>query len=146
MKKRSIKGQIAVEFLVLIAFVIFSLSALIVILAIQAESIQDSYDRSRVLQIKNIVQSEVNLALISPAVYSRQFILPFSVDGEEYELAVYDDVEVVIEHKGVETVFFLEGNNPPATTISVNSIAKGYNTILKTCDSSTCSINISAEN
>lgn len=137
------KGQVAIEFLILITFVVFSITGLLMVLANQSESIKESYDRSRVAQIHNMVQSEINLALSSSPKYTRTFRLPSSIDNAIYNLQVIDDIELIIEYKGIERVYFLSGNASENTSINVNSIGKGYNNIVKYCSESMCNINIS---
>lgn len=139
------KAQVAFEFLFLVVFTIISASALVVALANQAESVYDSYDKSRVEQIKNIVQSEINLALSSPAIYTREFNLPHRIDNGAYEIDVYDDVELLITYKSQENIFFLSGNTTN-NIINIESLTQGKNSIVKTCTETDCLINISSVN
>ena len=101
------KGQSSLEFLVLISFALILISGLLVVFQNQVSSMEAVREKALVEQMYNLVLSELDFAMMSPPVYNRTFFLPRTLGGHNYSVSIVDDVEVVLEYRGVRNVFFL---------------------------------------
>ncbi len=82
------RGQIAIEFMIIVGAVIFFISLFLLSLQ-QAQ--EDEISKHQNIQLKEIaltVQSEINLALKSSEGYSRQFEIPEKAGNVEYEIQI----------------------------------------------------------
>ena len=102
------KGQSSLEFLILIGFALILVAGLLVIFQDQVSSMSSAREDVVVDQMFNLVLSEFDFAMVSRPVYNRTFFLPRSLGGFDYNVSIIDDVEVVLEYRGVEYVRFLE--------------------------------------
>lgn len=82
------KGQVAIEFLIIVGAVIFFTSLLM--LAIKTSHQEEIYKQQNI-QLKEIaltVQNEINLASESIDGYSREFQIPQTAGSQEYEITL----------------------------------------------------------
>jgi hypothetical protein len=89
------KGQSAVEFMILIGTVIFFFVLFFVSIN---ESIGDKVSERKNIAIKEIassVQDEINIALKSSDGYSRQFKVPYDINGAEYKINITGEMVYV---------------------------------------------------
>ncbi len=80
------RSQTAIEFLILTGVIILFFSLFFISLN---ESMGDKIRERKNFEIKKIatsVQDEINLALKSSDGYSRQFKVPYDINGEEYDI------------------------------------------------------------
>lgn len=120
------KSQTAIEFVILIAFVLFFFVTFS--LVIQG-NMSDKLREKKNLAIKEIaltVQDEINLALESTDGYSRQFKIPENLNGQEYEISINEGMVYIITVDKKYAMALPVGN-----VIVVNPIQKGLNTIKK---------------
>jgi len=120
MKKRA---QSAVEFIVLVGFVIFFVVAFL--LVVQG-NISGRVVESRNLVVKDIaftVVDEVNLAANSVDGYYRNFTLPEKIINEDYNITVVDGFVYVATLDGRYTITLPVGENV------VGDVVKRENTI-----------------
>ena len=82
------KGQTAVEFIILIAFVLFVFTAFFILVQ---SNMSDKINENQVRQIKELalaVQDEINLASDSTEGYYRTFKIPEKIGNTEYTLNI----------------------------------------------------------
>ena len=140
------KGQFAMEFVILLSFMIFFTAIFLVV-------IQKSYVQSQVIkkeqqvnEIMRIIYTEVSLAESSPSGYTRTFYIPTSINGADYDVWSTDGVDVVFDYGGTIYVFFLPNStlDPDHCSAPIGCQLKpGYNTVQKVCPSYTvCKLNL----
>jgi uncharacterized protein (UPF0333 family) len=118
------KGQGALEFLILIGIVIFFLTIFFVAIN---QNMGDNQKEKRNLAIEDIaisVQDEINLASKSSDGYSREFKVPYNIEGKDYNITIVDDLVYV------KTLDDKEALSLPIMEIS-GQIIKGNNLIKK---------------
>ncbi|MGV8162787.1 MAG: hypothetical protein ACP5N2_05655 [Candidatus Nanoarchaeia archaeon] len=124
------KGQFALEFVILVSFTILFTAVFLVVIQGNYMRNQQLKQEQQVMQIMRIINSEVDLAQMSPSGYTRTFYIPNSIEGVPYSLKSNDGVDVVFDYYGKTYVFFL--NN--GTLRNANIFLKpGYNKIRKDC-------------
>lgn len=126
---KSRKAQSAMEFVVVLAFSLVVLAALLVIFQNRLSTMEENREKIVVDQMFNLVMSEIDLAIMSPPVYTRTFYLPRTLDGYPYTIEIIEDIDVVIDYRGVTHVRFLTGS-----TGVIGSFKVGKNTIVKNSD------------
>ncbi len=119
------KGQVAIELLILITFLLFLFT--IFFLSIN-ENLSEKINARKNLAIKEIaiaIQDEINLASTSSDDYKRIFEIPTTVQGQDYQVNIQDNLVSVKteDHKHAIAL--------PVKNITGN-ITKGENTISKT--------------
>ncbi|MEK6925165.1 MAG: hypothetical protein AABW71_02920 [Nanoarchaeota archaeon] len=87
----NIKGQSAIEFLILIMAILFLFVGLLYFVYSKISDTQNEAVSVAVNEIALTVQDEINLAHGSADGYSRQFFLPFNINGLEYEVNIIED-------------------------------------------------------
>jgi len=120
------RSQSAVEFVILIAFVLFFFTAFS--LVIQG-NMSDRLRERKNIAIKEIaltVQDEINLAQESSEGYFRTFKLPKNLNGQEYSIELNESM-VYIHTPDDKYAMAL----PIADLTVVNPIQKGFNNITK---------------
>src|SRR3989344_4450064 len=95
MIKNERHSQSAIEFMILVGFLLFSFTVFFV--AIQW-NMSDKLSERQALAVKNVavtVQDEINLASQSSDGYYRQFKLPEEINGREYDIEIIGDIVYV---------------------------------------------------
>jgi len=95
MREKSKRSQSAIEFMILVGFLLFSFT--IFFLLIQG-NMSDKLKERQALAVKNIaitVQDEINLAFQSSDGYSREFKIPEEINGNKYEIILTDGLVYV---------------------------------------------------
>jgi len=118
------KAQSAIEFVILIAFILFFF---IIFLSIIYENTYEKNKDRKNLLIREIalgVQGEINLALESSDGYSRNFAVPEKADNEEYTINITEGMVYVKTYDGKHAIAL------PVANVTGN-IQKGSNTIKK---------------
>lgn len=87
----NIKGQSAIEFLILIMAILFLFVGLLYFVYSKISDTQNEAVSVAVNEIALTVQDEINLAHGSADGYLRQFFLPFNINGLEYEVNIIED-------------------------------------------------------
>lgn len=110
------RGQVAIEFLIVVSALAFFVS--LFLLAIQ-NSQQDKTYQHQNIQLKEIaltVQNEINLALESSDGYLRQFEIPATSRGQEYDIII--DLGII---------YIKTTNNKHALTLPIPEIIGNIN-------------------
>ena len=87
----NIKGQSAIEFLILVMAILFLFVGLLYFIYGKIADTQNEAVSVAVNEIALTVQDEINLAHGSADGYSRQFFLPSNINGLEYEANIIED-------------------------------------------------------
>ncbi len=123
---KSKRSQSAMEFVILVGFVLFFFAAFY--LAIQG-NISDRTREKTNLAVKEIaltVQDEFNLASESTDGYFREFKLPVTANGKEYNIQINEDIVFVVTQDGKNSISL-----PVAKVTIANQIQRGANTLKK---------------
>lgn len=118
------KAQVAMEFMILVGFLLFVFSMFFVSIN---ERMSDKAQERKDLIVKQIavaVQDEINLASQSIDGYEREFKIPIDISGDNYTVGIVDDL-----------VFVKTSDEKHAIALPVlnatGSIVKGINKIEK---------------
>ena len=68
-------------------------------------------------QMHNLILNEVTIAETMPYNYTKNFILPFYIDGDNYTVTINEGVELVINFRSKEYVYFFNKNFDVGSTI-----------------------------
>ncbi len=123
---KSIRAQSSVEFVILVTFVLIMFTFLALFIQTRTLEASKVRDRNYVTQLKNMVFNEINIADLMPVNYSRKFSLPVYLDGSDYIIFLDRGIELVINYRQEEYVYFFERN----FTLD-SSLHKGNNLIQK---------------
>ncbi|MCC7574674.1 hypothetical protein KO361_03730 [Candidatus Woesearchaeota archaeon] len=118
------------EFLILVGFALIMIGALVVVFHNNIVSMEKVREDVLMNQVFNIVFSEFEFARLAMPVYNRTFYLPSGIDGNVYNISIYDDVEVVINYKGREYVKFLSDD---VVIVGDSFLVPGPNYLVKEC-------------
>jgi len=121
-KKR--KGQSSVEFIWIIAVIVFIVVSILIIVQRKTVDAQKQRTDSSAQELARLISAEIEMAASSPNTYSREFAIPETLNGEAYDLELTNQTEITIRIRGSEYVIFLNH------TIS-GSLQKGKNLIQK---------------
>lgn len=117
------KGQVALEFLILVGIAFFVFISLIVVLFFHAEQLRNKENADLLVGLSLAVQNEINSASSVKDGYSRTFLLPQTLNGNYYNISKENNL-----------VYF-SMNSQEASILVPNfsgSINIGLNTINKT--------------
>lgn len=117
-------GQSSIEFVILVTAVLFFLIAFFVF--IQEKIAVATYESTSVAvrEVALTVQDEINLASSAQDGYSRQFTLPPTVNGFDYEISITDNSVYIITLDGKHGLALPIGTVNGDVVIGVNSITK----------------------
>ncbi len=122
--KRGNKGQSTIEFTVLVSFMILMFSIFFVLIGQKLVELRFERNTEIALALKSVVNTEFQLAKVAENGYFRQFKLPASIEGMNYDISITNSTELNII-VGQEEIHMRLPNN-----ISGN-ISKGLNNITK---------------
>ena len=118
------KSQTAIEFVLLIGFVLFAFTIFFVIINYNTEDKQNQKRQVAIESVAETVKDEIDLAYNSEDGYIREFNLPETLNGLEYDLNISEDIV---------DVYTINSNNRVSVVIKEISgdIIKGDNIIRK---------------
>ncbi|MFT4260822.1 MAG: hypothetical protein ACMXX9_00125 [Candidatus Woesearchaeota archaeon] len=120
------KAQSSIEFMILIGFAMIVVSVTLALISSDAERRFTAQNEAAVQELFDVIETEINLARISPAIYTREFFLPQVLQGQNYSISLADQIELVVNFNNNTYVHFLN------QSVSGN-LQKGQNTLVKTC-------------
>jgi hypothetical protein len=131
------KAQTSTEFTILIAVMMVVFIVFFSIISQKMSTIQQQEKRDNVKEFSNLVTNEVSLAKQVRNNYQRQFTLPETIDGDNYNISlmVSDPVnfargaELIIYYDDESYVTFLDGRINGTVTKGVNLLKKENNII-----------------
>ncbi len=118
------KTQFAIEFLILISLMLIIFVGFFAVITYRFAEVNEEKDFQDSADLGGIVVEEVKLANSLTDGYARLFYLPKKIEGNDYNITLLDNREVVVKYNDLELVFFLPDN-------VLGSIAPGYNMISK---------------
>ena len=83
------KGQVALEFLVLVGISFFVFLSLMSIMLYHAQKLRDRKESQMVTDVADTIQNEINSASNVKHGYMRQFLLPQDLQGKGYTVTKY---------------------------------------------------------
>jgi uncharacterized protein (UPF0333 family) len=83
------KGQVALEFLVLVGISFFVFLSLMTIMFYHTQKLRDTKENQMVMDVADTIQNEINSASNVKDGYIRQFALPMNLQGKEYTITKY---------------------------------------------------------
>ena len=122
MLRFQIKGQVAFEFVVLVAVLFTALIIFTVFVRDNFSAVQSDTDYFKLKDVALSVKAELNLAIALEDGYQRAFFLPLTIDGLEYNISRENGF---LQFSSVGTEYTV--NVPPFT----GNVSKGNNIIQK---------------
>lgn len=129
------KGQFAFEFAIVMAFALLFVGVFITIFQDHQQDVALQNERTNAERVYNVFLNEVTLAEQSPSRYEREFYLPQSIDGRDYNITLQDRRDFIVTIDTREHVFFL-----PTGVDNESLLERGSTTIVKECSSGSCDI------
>ena len=129
------KAQSSLEFVLLVSFALLMGSSFLYVVQQNLANTQNARDEARVMQLFNILETEFTLAEKSPIGYKRTFLLPSSIDGQDYNVTGTSsgtglDHDIVVNFNERDYVFLL----PSSVRANYrNPLQKGENVIFMNC-------------
>ncbi len=80
------KGQVAMEFIILVGIAFFTFLSLLIIMLYHTEQLRNQKETELVVGISLMVQNELNSASVVKDGYYREFVIPEQLDGKEYKI------------------------------------------------------------
>ncbi len=115
--KKQIKAQTSVEFVVLITFMLLVFTVTAYLIQTRTAEAQNTENMKYAKQMHNLILNEVTIAETMPYNYTKNFILPFYIDGDNYTVTINEGVELVINFRSKEYVYFFNKNFDVGSTI-----------------------------
>jgi len=118
------KAQVAIEFIVLMAFMFLMFVGFIAVITSKILEAKEN-ERLRIAEdIATLVKNEIDLAKSVSNGYSRTFNLPRKIGGNTYTIKIIDNRELVVNYIDKEHVIFLQENVVGNIILGVNTITK----------------------
>ena len=124
--KRQHKSQSSMEFVILITFLLLFFIITVVFIQARISEANEVKDRNHVNQLKNVIFNEIKIAKAMPYNYTKEFYLPIYIEGSDYTINVTDGIELVINYKDKEYVYFFSQDFNDTSTLN-----RGNNNISK---------------
>ena len=123
------KAQSAIEFVILVTAVLFLFVGMLVL--IQQKIAASKYESASIAaeEIAKTIQEEINLADGSTDGYSRQFIIPETINGLNYNASIVAGSIYIRTTDGKHAIALPVGNVSGDVVLGVNSITKFNNSI-----------------
>ncbi len=117
------KGQGSIEFIIIVSAMFFIFLGMILVIQSRISSARNDKILNTLDEVSNIIITETSLAKSINGYYYREFFLPYSIKGVDYNISLSSDDEVNIRAIGSDYVVFLNYN------VS-GTIKKGNNSII----------------
>src|SRR3989344_6539539 len=112
--RKKIKAQFAVEFVILLAFMFFLFLGILAIISAKIFEAKEDEIQLIAENIATLVTSEVDTAKPLSDGYTRTFSIPNKIKGNDYQIGIIDNRELIVNYLDKEYVYFLpekvEGN------------------------------------
>lgn len=110
-------GQVALEFSVLIGFLLVIVIGTVTALKLTTESMQEAREETVLRDATAFVVNEVQMAARVGPGYNRTFRLPLYLHGRPYNISIHDEYDLVVTSRGNQHVRFfsrpVQGNVSP---------------------------------
>jgi len=121
---RCIKAQSAFEFILIVAFMTLLFVSLFSVANSALADASEERVMKRAYDIAAMPSSQIVLASSLSDGYYSSFLIPQTVDGEEYDLSLVDGREIVVIYHEFEHVEFLSVNASGTLVFGENTIRK----------------------
>ncbi|HLD87599.1 MAG TPA: hypothetical protein VJB12_06080 [Candidatus Nanoarchaeia archaeon] len=121
---RCIKAQSAFEFTLIVAFMTLLFVSLFSVANSALADASEERVMKRAYDIAAMPSSQIVLASSLSDGYYSSFLIPQTVDGEEYDLSLVDGREIVVIYHEFEHVEFLSVNASGTLVFGENTIRK----------------------
>ncbi|MGE0793099.1 MAG: hypothetical protein AB7V77_02895 [Candidatus Woesearchaeota archaeon] len=118
------KGQSAMEFVILLTFMILVFSGFFLVIQTKILDVSESNEKTYLKELNNIVLNEVDLASTSKPDYHHPFNIPTNIKGKTYLIEILDNQEIVTLYENYEQINFLTTNITGPIYIGKNVIHK----------------------
>ena len=129
MTKLNKKSQFAIEFVILISFMFIIFVGFFAIVSYRLIEQEESEKQQKAENIAALAYNEIKLAKSVNNGYERTFKLPKKIDGNDYNIRIIDDRELVVDYLEYEHVLFLPENVVGDIGTGLNEIKKNNNII-----------------
>lgn len=119
------KAQSAVEFIVLASFMLLVVVGFFAVTSSRLLEAREEGNKKIAEDIANFAYREIEITKSVNDGYTRNFVMPQTVNGVEYSIRIVDNRELLVNYLGYEHVRFLPAN-------ITGDIIKGNNKISKT--------------
>ncbi len=126
MKKLSKKAQSSIEFVVLFTFLLIFFTVFTIFIQSRIAEAKQTRDKNTIEELSEVIFNEITIAELMPTNFSRNFSLPPTLDGKSYEINIFEGIELVIDYRNREYVFFF-----PRNFSTDSNLTRGKNTISK---------------
>lgn len=121
-----IKGQTAIEFMVIMGFALFFFVSFFAIIQNNLQEEDDEKERMIAQNIIMDVKNEIKIAAEASDGYSRVFTLPYNILGRDYEISIINNMIYLKVEEGTGIAY-----NTLNVSSSSNPFIKGDNVIKK---------------
>jgi len=119
-----IKSQSAIEFIVLVSFMLIVIIGLFAVTSSRTSESQEEGNRKIAEDIASLAYKEIEIAKSANDGYTRIFAMPGTVSGVLYEIKIIDKIELIVNYLDYEHVRFLPANVTGNISIGLNQIKK----------------------
>ena len=114
------------EFVVLITFLLLLFTIIAIFVQARISEANQVKDKNYVDQLKNVIFNEVKIAKAMPYNYTKDFTLPQYIEGSFYNINIAEGIELVINYKSKEYVYFFKQDFKDTSTLNlgINQISK----------------------
>lgn len=123
------KGQFAIEFVILIAFMLIVFLGFFAIVNYRLTEAEESEVQQAAENIASLLDNEIKLAKLANEGYERIFKVPKKIDGNDYSVAIIENRELVVNYLGYEHILFLPENVVGDVSVGFNKINKDNNIV-----------------
>jgi len=118
------KGQSALEFIILISFMIIIFVSFFVVIQARILDVVEKNDETYLTELNSIVLRETKIAVRALPDYSHSFHMPTHIQGKPYTINLIENREVISSYGSYEQVNFLDEDVIGPLYIGGNEIHK----------------------
>ena len=107
---RRVCGQGTLEFVLIFGFFILIIIGSILIIQKQTAESQKQKTYAQLEEFGNVIRTEIQSAQSSQGEYSREFFIPETINGKDYQISLYNNSEIIIKIEDIDYVVFLDNN------------------------------------
>ena len=122
-------SQSAVEFTVLVSFMLIVLIIFFSIISPTVSNIRDDEVQKTASRILEIAYNEIQTAQSANDGYSRNFMMPQAVNSKDYTIKIIDNRELSVTYMGSEYVRFIPSNVSGTIEKGTNKLRKANGNI-----------------
>ena len=110
---RKKKGQVAIEYILLIGFIMFSTVIIVFLIGTQILNVQNQNNEQTAKNIRDIIMQHVHLAEITGDGFKSTFSLVKNVEGLEYSLEISGSQSemLIVEFASHESSYYISSNS-----------------------------------